>query len=323
MIKPIFAIGLAVFSLVGPCRAGELAKTVFVQKRLYGLYDDGTVSVWDPLTRKEDERQKQFVQSLGPFGLDARDDTLYILQSKSIAVVQRGAVTSRLPIKGTSFESQPLNFVELAGHSYAVFPDGIMDLGSGDRYALPELGGQLRKSFLRPLCYAVGQHKIWIGNGYGEWGGFLVGFDVVDKKWYWDYDSLHYVTGIALVGDKPQLVSWSMSHFMATAVLRRHDDDAKVVASYQEFEDRYFQTAAYSNFDRNFYVVEEQTLNVCDSDGNLTKLLDLPKRPYRREGMAIGVVPGVKSLVPIAKNEIIVVFAAGEPVLIEEKKVLQ
>lgn len=206
----------------------------------------------------------------------------------------------------------------------AVFADAIVDVVTGMAYPVPELGGQLKVHYLRPLCYAKGENVLWIGTGQGEWGGHLVGFDLRTHEWKSWYDGLHYVTGIAVIEDEPRFVSWSMSHFMANTLFRSHDALAKPRHSYPEFQSRYFQAAVFNPHDQTCYAIEQSTVGRITQSGGFRSFADLGKMTYRGEPNAIGVAPGVQSIVPIAADTIAVIMhdPRRPPLLVTAKDVL-
>ncbi len=322
IIRSLAAAGLAAL-LLQHVVAAELVKPACVGKATVCLYDDGSVLAWDLVNLKPNERLAAAVRALEPTGIDADEGSFWIYDGHRIVELKDGAVVGEPAPVAEARDAPLLNFLRNDSGAYAVYAWAIVDLLRDQRHAVPELGGQLEVKSLRPLCYAKGPHTLWIGTGQGEWGGHLVRFDTERGTWESNYDGLHYVTGIALIGDSPKLVSWSMSHFYAHTVLRVHHDDTSIETSFEVHEQAYYQTTAYSPFDERFYVVEQRLLETVDPHGKTTKWAELPEMRYKPEGMAIGVVPGVHSIVPIARDMVMVFFFQGPPVLVHNGKVLR
>lgn len=131
------------------------------------------------------------------------------------------------------------------------------------------------------------------------------------------------MTGIALVGDEPAAVPWSMSHMMATAMMRSHDIHGAVVKESPDLESKYYQTVAYSPFDHVFYAVEQNNFGKVDAGLEFNSIADLGKMHYRRERRAMGVDPGVMALIPAGPREVVVVYYESAPVVWRDGRILR
>ena len=138
---------------------------------------------------------------------------------------------------------------------------------------------------------------LWIGTGYGEWGGHLVGLNPRTGEWVQYHDALHYVTGITQATPDELIVSWSMSHFGANTRIRVHKLDGTPKSSYPELDSKYYQRIAYSPYDKTLYGVENIDV-VSIKEGKPSKIAELEGQLFEREPMAIGVSPGVAANTP-------------------------
>src|SRR5262249_1822860 len=145
---------------------------------------------------------------------------------------------------------------------------------------------------LRVLAVYATKQELWIGTGYGEWGGHLLGLDPKTGDWVQYHDEHHYATSITQMSADEVVVSWSMSHFDADTLIRRHELDSNPSFSFPELDSRYYQIIAYSAFDETLYGVENTDV-VTISNGRPTKIAKLTGQLFEREARAIGVAPGI------------------------------
>jgi hypothetical protein len=203
-----------------------------------------------------------------------------------------------------------------------IFPSKVLSPIEGRRFEVPQLQGQfknLRK--LRVLAVQPMDGVLWIGTGYGEWGGHLVGLDVRTDRWVQFYDGLHYVTGIARGPKDEPIVSWSMSHFGADTLIRVHKSDATPEVSYPELEDKYYQKVAYSLFDKKLYGLEGKTI-VSITEGKPTTIATVEVEVFEREAKAIGVAPGILAFIPVAPETLVVVPNRSAPLMLRDGKLI-
>jgi hypothetical protein len=196
------------------------------------------------------------------------------------------------------------------------------DTDGSERRLFPERYNPRRIDF-SPLSRTVAvlgtQSQLWIGTSGGEWGGSLRGLDPATGRWAEYGDSLHYVTGMTQDGSGDVIVSWSMSHFDADTMIRRHGPDAVASQDYPELDEKYYQTVAFNPFDSTLYGVEQRDI-VTISEGMPTRIAELEGRVFGKEAMALGVAPGIGSLLPFAPGSLIVVPKIGMPWLLSDGK---
>jgi hypothetical protein len=203
---------------------------------------------------------------------------------------------------------------------FLIFPRKVLSPIYRHTFEVPQLQGQfndLRK--LRVLAVQPMDHVVWIGTGYGEWGGHLVGLDVRTGGWVQFYGAVHYVTGIARGPKDEPIVSWSMSHFSANTLIRVHKPDATPEISYPELADKYCLKVAYSPFDKKLYGLEGKTI-VSINEGKPETVAKLDVQVFEREPRAIGVAPGIIALIPVAPETLVVVPSRSAPLMIKAGK---
>jgi hypothetical protein len=201
-----------------------------------------------------------------------------------------------------------------------IYPTKVLSPISDRVFGVPQLQGQFNNlKELRVLAVQPMDRVLWIGTGYGEWGGHLVGLDVQKGRWVQFHDALHYVTGIARGPKDEPIVSWSMSHFSANTLIRVHKPDATPEISYPELQDKYYQKVAYSPFDKKLYGLEQQTI-VSIAEGKPSTVARLEVQVFEREPRAIGVAPGILAFFPVAPETLVVVPNRSAPLMIKAGK---
>lgn len=212
------------------------------------------------------------------------------------------------------------DLVVVGGVPLLVFPSKVIDLVRARTFIVPELTStQVHTHKLRIRAVLGTESMLWVGTGYGEWGGHLVGLTLKTGDWVQFYDALHYVTGIA--SEKGGVVvSWSMSHFDADTLIRLHKADASVRTAYPRLRSKYYQRIAYSSFDETLYGIETSNV-VSIREGRPTKVAELQGRLFENEPHAVGVAPGVLAVIPVAPSTLAVVPKRGEPWVIRKGKV--
>jgi hypothetical protein len=169
---------------------------------------------------------------------------------------------------------------------------------------------------------------LWIGTGDGEWGGTLLGLDPKTGKWVEWEDGFHYVTGITSSARGELVVSWSMSHGYKTTRVRAHNPDATVKTEYPDPEGKllpfstslagkYFQCVTYNPLDDTLYGVESTDL-VTIKDGIPTKVVKIADRLFAVEPHAIGVAPGILTLIPTGPKTVAIIPKWGQPWLLRD-----
>jgi len=179
-------------------------------------------------------------------------------------------------------------------------------------FEVPQDKDRSTVGYLRVLDTIATQSMVWIGTGRGEWGGHLVGLNPRTGEWIHYQDKLHYVTSITREKPDELIVSWSMSHFNASTLIRIHKRDTSVKTNFPALEAKYYQRVAFSPFDNTLYGIEGTDL-VTIEDGKPAKIAALDGEVFEDEAMAIGVSPGISGLIPIAEKTVIIVPNQGLP----------
>ncbi len=278
------------------------------------------MTAWTTADLKVDRRWSHALTSQKPSGLVEDSSQLWVCNGNNLAAWTLPDADKPEPVQSPSNPDEPTRLLAIKGEIYGVIPPGIIAIRAHKLFPVPELGGQLKIKYLSILTVAQSGDDIWIGTGNNEWGGHLVKFDTKNGQWESYYDSLHYVTGIAPDPTGKIWVSWSMSHFSASTVIRIHGAETKPVWTGKELEGHYFQALTYSEFDHAIYGVEQSNLGVINDQGELTSPINLGKVQYPRENKAIGVRPGVVRIIPLGPGCLVVVFNYGEPVMVRNGK---
>jgi hypothetical protein len=201
--------------------------------------------------------------------------------------------------------------IGVAGSPLLVFRSRVEDVRARRTFKVPNVEGH-QIDFRRVLAFFTTDSMLWIGTGYGEWGGHLVGLNARTGEWMQYYDALHYVTGITQAKPNEMIVSWSMSHLGADTLIRIHNPDGTPKTPYPELDSKYYQTIVYSPFDKTLYGVENTEV-VTIEEGKPSKVAVLDGRVFDREPDAIGVSPGVSSIIPVGRKSLVIVPKSGLP----------
>jgi hypothetical protein len=213
-----------------------------------------------------------------------------------------------------------LDLAVVGDRPVAVYTSSIVELRTGKVHPLSKLKNACARGFRALAVHATGTH-VWVGTGYGEWGGCLFGLDLERGHWVQFKDSFHYVTGITGDGQGHLWVSWSMSHFGANALLRVHRTDATVELEHPELKSNYIQTIAWDEGSKVLYGIEQNRL-VRFEKGQPVELVSLGQLPYANEPNAIGVSPGMTRLEVLGPGRLLLVHERLAPTVYTDGKLM-
>lgn len=297
-------------------------------EQLLLLRSDKRIQVWDLQASKLDFDESQKLSSTFMEFIAVANGRLWGLNENG-AYLWRREEGEWLPKNSwRKRESEPLGFVVVGNSPFVIFERHILRLADQEHFDVPEMKDHpegFGPKHLRPLEIKAIDSQILIGNGYGEWGGNLLSFNTLTEKWEFYVDSGHYVTGITRIYYDRIAVSWSMSHFMAHAILRIHAGDASVVKEFEGFPPRggsmdaagYLQKIAYDKTSGYIYAVEQNNF-VRLANGQPEKIAELGPLLYIREPRAIGIVPGVLAMFSTENAGIIVVHRDVAPFVFKD-----
>jgi hypothetical protein len=208
-------------------------------------------------------------------------------------------------------EDELLGFVANNRGPVLLYPQRVVDLDGGRTYAYPDLKGQVHGSTLiKVLDAKILDGHLWLGTGWGEWGGQLLGLDLRAGTWVQQVDDLHYPTGIEGSPDGNLLVAWSMSHMGADSVLRVHRPDGSLSDELPFGDGTYLQKVARLPSDGSTLVIEQRTLRRVQNLSDSEQLGDIGQVRYGLERNAVGVAPGIVQMfpaVPFAPDILVIV----------------
>lgn len=301
--------------------ATKAEPNIYVDAVLYGdklisITDQGNVVSWNIKLVSFDSKLSASMSSISVDYIGTSGSSLWCISRNEVFKWDESNNSWISFFKLDDKEVKPIEIAVIEDTPYIIFPQKVEKIISQKKkqsFKVPNLKGQLKINYLRLLDMAVFDHGIWFGTGQGEWGGHLVHLDIDSGKWTSYYDGLHYATGIAPVDSKSSFVSWSMSHFMASTLIRVHGANAKPRHSFNELDSQYFQKIAFDNRTKTLYGVEQNQL-VKIENGTPIVLADLGEARYDAEPNAIGVSPGVLTIIPNA-NGVVIVQKYSEPIV--------
>jgi hypothetical protein len=318
IVCAILASGFGTAPVRAVAAQDERAATAVQYKgRLIGLDEEGRFHVWGLENGQFDKATSARLTRESVRHLASDGDKLWAAANSTL-LSWSPEERSWKKVSNFQGEGEELEaIVGFGGTTLLVFASKVKDLVGGRTYKVPTLKGQIRTNALSILAIQASDSMLWIGTGYGEWGGHLVGLNPRTGEWIQYYDALHYVTGITLATPDEIIVSWSMSHFDADTLIRVHKPDGTPKLSYPELDSMYYQRIAYSPFDRTLYGVENTDV-VSIEGGKPSKIAKLEGRLFEREPRAIGVSPGVSALLPVSRKTLVVVPRHGLPWMLRD-----
>jgi hypothetical protein len=315
----VLAFGVASV-LLPPAGAQDAVRTadpiairdaVLADGKVVVLRDDGRFGAWSTATGEIQPGPPSAPEA--PHSL-ARDGTRLWCASRTALwqLSENGQAWTKVAEVDASVE-EPAGMAVVTGQPLIVLPHRVLAPMKKREYAVPPGKGQLAPGRgLRVHALLGDATRLWIGTGYGEWGGELLGLDVVPGTWVESTDALHYVTGLATTGKGELTALWSMSHMGCDMVLRTHAADGSVTSASVEREEEYGQGLAWSSFDQALYTVETGHLARLE-EGVPQRLAALDGEIYGLERKAVGVAPGIVAILPAGEACVFIVPARGAP----------
>jgi len=200
-----------------------------------------------------------------------------------------------------------VEFVTTTNGPYVIYRDRVINPLTGRTYLPPILRGPIPSSLaFASIVRGIGP-RVWIGTSQGEWGGHLAILDTETGAWSTYYDSLGYPTGIDRLGKDDVVVTWAMSHFMASSRLRVHNAHAEIVREYRRRNDSYYQSALSTSHGVSLVVVDRQYVYKMVEDEAVAEH-DLGTLTYPNEPWAIGVRPAVLDLFESKTGALVVIL---------------
>lgn len=310
----IAALGICV--LLGPAAAQEVDLRV-INGVLFGnslvvLFEDGSLTAWSMPSGEKDAQLSQAlgsraftkIASAGEALWGANGEAIFQWNSNDQQWVQL------VPQSGDELEAIIATDEDL----FQVYARTVVGTISGREHRVPELGGLLAIDYLRVLALYPQGETLWIGTGQGEWGGHLIALNTRTGEWSIYYDPVHYVTGITGSTNEAVFVSWSMSHFFASTLIRAHSSNAQAIQEFEELQNRYYQHISSSTPEGTLYGVEQNSLVEIDS-GAPVELADLGQLGYGVEPNAIGVAPAIVALIPVDTGTVVILHERSLPIL--------
>ncbi|MBL8916939.1 MAG: hypothetical protein JNM17_39915 [Archangium sp.] len=286
-------------------------------ERLYVADADGTVRVWNRKTLEFDAAQTKKMNGDGLLAIARDGETLWGFDgSRAFTWDPNGA---RWDLQKGKPPPMPCSaFAVVGGKPVGTCGPGVHRFTDGKYWDAPEFNDQVKgRGFGEaPHAIAASGNVLAIGTGFGEWGGHLWLLDVSTGKWSKFYDSLGNAVGIAKT-EKGWVVAWSMSHMMAHARLRLHDDAAKEVVAGAELRDRYVRTLTFDSESKAVVGLEQQDLVKVTEKLGLEKVQSaVGQVKYGPERNAVGVSPGIGSFIALGGGRYVIVGTSGPPLVV-------
>lgn len=317
LLRHLFATACAVTAWQGLASEVENIAAVSFDSHVVVLDANGTLDGFDFGGRQVAQAELKRLQLKGALNIGSGANRLYAATATAVYELNRWGSPWKKTATFAEHRDSLLRVAVVGDRPLLVYPTEIVDPMEPRTYEVPmSIGSQVHTRVLR-LHASYGTPSIlWLGTGHGEWGGHLMGLNPKTGEWVQYYDALNYVTGITSANSDHVIVSWSMSHFMASTLIRQHGINAQPDHEFPELKDNYYQTVTYSPFDHILYAIERKWL-VTLTGGKPTRVIELTLHLFKPEPKAIGVAPGVIALLPVAEHHVVVVAATGVPVMVD------
>jgi hypothetical protein len=324
----ISVVGILVASLIPSVYDSAMEDAVHINSAavyddsLLCLYTNGSIVAWDLKSgRYAKDTSARFARDKLQ-AIAAHGSKLWAVDGKTVFLWSAMNLKWEKYATFDAGEEWPVAITPIGDKPYIVFPSKLIDptREKDGVFKVPAGKAPWDKPPLRILATHYTDSMVWIGTGYGEWGGTLLGFDPMTGKWVVLHRGGGYATGITHSAKDEVTVSWSMSHFRADTQIITHKADATVKTEYPLLGQKYYQCITYSKQDDLLYGIEQSDI-VTIKDGNPTKVATLAERLYEREPKAIGVAPGIASLISAGPKTLIVIPKQGLPWLMRGKEV--
>lgn len=290
-ISPILILAIVI---IGQTRAQGVFKDLIVTNRfVYGLTENGRIRVFNKtngdFVKKEIGNTSEILQmaidNLGNIIIADKDNTVkkYNEQKDSWDIISKYSGS----IFGIVFSSK--------NQCYLITDKGIEDIGTHKLYFSKEsLNHQInyKDKWGKPYCYYIDRNdRIWLGFGYGEWGGNLFIFETKDhtfliptlgnfdialwpiKSFFEDSLSVYLSTGLQHMMNsgaivrfddlKTSIVLESKSHWSKPS----GKDSTKTMISAE-----YIGPGAYNIANKSFYFYSQHGIFKGDRLKDLTKI---------------------------------------------------
>jgi hypothetical protein len=247
-VKLIFKFAAAAAFLAAPiflrqsaaavAEQSQTRSAILYQGTLICLHDGGNISAWRVESGKYLTDFSAKLSRKGLLGLATDATKIWAADASALYAWSPDGSSWRKTAEFAGDGESILHVVVVGRVPMLVFPSKVKDPIGIRTFKVPSLTSrQVKTNKLFGIHAVLGTDSmLWIGTGYGEWGGYLVGLTPKTAKWVQCYDSLHYVTGIA-PSKSGIIVSWSMSHKDADALIRIHKPDASVETAYPELSE--------------------------------------------------------------------------------------
>eukprot|EP01034_Spumella_vulgaris_P045715 gene45715-56965_t len=174
------------------------------------------------------------------------------------------------------------------GNAYAVHPKGITELSTGQTYfAENSINYQvnMHTSWRKPQCHFMDSHdNLWLGFGFGEWGGEVLAFSCTQKKFLtlhtdsfimalWPIKSFFEdASGVYLTA--------GLMHFSTQGCLARFDAAQKLHTLFEsegrrgdpETAGEYIGPGTYNPYDGHIYFYSQNGIFRGDPKGDLSSI---------------------------------------------------
>lgn len=267
----------------------EFKDVIVVGKYICGLTSEGKLKFYDKQTGLLADCAIQYSAPITRLAADKSDNL--VIADKSNAIKKYNAQNQsweliakvKANLYGILFDSK--------NQCYGITDEGILDVQTNKTYFSNEsLNHQIhyKDKWGEPYCYYMDKSdRIWLGFGYGEWGGDLFVFETAENKFLTPkLDSFN----IALLPIKSffedakyTYLSAGLQHMMTSGAIIKFDNLKATTLFIDSFlkksqtnadssvEAEYIEAAAYSQFDNAIYFYSQNGFFKGDETKDLSK----------------------------------------------------
>lgn len=272
-------------------------KTVIYKDHVISLLKDNSIEAISLSKWELNRRFTSALQKEDPEHLFSDTKTLAMVNRKGAYIWSDDEFCWKEAAKLLSTGNDILAFLLLDQRPFLVYPTKLVDLSKKRTYDVPTLKW-LKTKYLSLQAIYINKNKLWLGTGFGEWGGHLLVLDIDNGQWIQAYNPFFYINSIIGENDGTIWIAWAMSHFIENSKIIPITNQDKKAAF---LKDSYLQVISYNKYDGRIYGIDRNYL-VRYNNGILEQVADLGEMRYVRNKYAVGVLPAIDDLLIVDKD---------------------
>lgn len=289
MIKFFTLLTGILFLVIPEGKATRYEDFVLAENCIWALFESGTIELFDTRTG---ERTRKKVPADVPVKILTTDNTgVPVIMDDSGRIRRYNAPDNTWSDVAMCNPGIYSIVFDSKGNAYTIASEGITDLATKQTYYINNSLNhqvQFRDAWRKPACWFMDRtNHIWIGWGFGEWGGELIVFDTDRKKFMSpEFDNSFRITLWPVQSffedDRAVYLSAGMMHFSTKGGIVKFESFRgkplfisethwnNNVQSDSMTEGEYIGPAAYNPYSRSLYFYSHNGFFRGDVSGDLS-----------------------------------------------------